>query len=333
MEEFDYKKFLIENRLTPNSRLLDEAYEDSLSPNTMSVLKQKSAQSLKDMLGGKSFMQASMDSMKYLQQVMMIEEPYKQQLEQLAKEVIYEEFPIVKQAGIQINAKLVNPSDLNISQQDDEDNVDPSDLDKLSVDKRRLINAITQGASIRGTKSYYWFRDTLDKIDPSLIEKYNQLVNNAYGIYDDDDAIAMMMAMLSQGSGTQGGESEAKFDEETDTLTINAKALTFPILIHEIIKGLYEIISLQGFSGNAEANKKIVQKVDKVSNEPEDLRYGKFIYDVLRDQVKDPSKRELYFAEIYKLNDDEFIEFIENSINDALTNSQKRFIDDLNNEI
>jgi hypothetical protein len=25
MEEFDYKKFLVENRLTPNSRLLNEA--------------------------------------------------------------------------------------------------------------------------------------------------------------------------------------------------------------------------------------------------------------------------------------------------------------------
>jgi hypothetical protein len=324
MKDFDLKKYLTEGRL------LQEAYEDSLSPDTMKTLKQKSASSAKDMLDGKSFMEASMKSMGYLQKVMNIEKPYRKELEDLALKVIYEEFPIVKQAGIRIEAQLVDPEGLNMEQSDSEEEIDIPSLDKMKIDKRRLINSITQGASIRGTKAYYWFKDKIDEINPSLIDDYNELLKVSYGIYDDDEAIAMMMAMLSQNQGSQGGESEAEFDEETDTLTIRAKALIFPILIHEIIKGLYEIVSLQGFTGDKEKNKDIVQKVDKTSNEPEDLRYGKFIYDALRDQVKDISKKELYFAEIYKLENEEFIEFIENSINDKLTSAQKRFSDETN---
>ena len=324
MKDFDLKKYLTEGKL------LQEAYEDSLSPDTMKTLKQKSASSAKDMLDGKSFMEASMKSMEYLQKVMNIEKPYRKELEDLALKVIYEEFPIVKQAGIRIEAQLVDPEGLNMEQSDSEEEIDIPSLDKMKIDKRRLINSITQGASIRGTKAYYWFKDKIDEINPSLIDDYNELLKVSYGIYDDDEAIAMMMAMLSQNQGSQGGESEAEFDEETDTLTIRAKALIFPILIHEIIKGLYEIVSLQGFTGDKEKNKDIVQKVDKTSNEPEDLRYGKFIYDALRDQVKDISKKELYFAEIYKLENEEFIEFIENSINDKLTSAQKRFSDETN---
>jgi len=324
MEEFDLKKYIIEGKL------LKEAYEDSLSPDTMKTLKQKSASSAKDMLDGKSFMEASMESMEYLQKVMSIEKPYRKELEDLALKVIYEEFPIVQQAGIKIEAQLVDPGSLNMKQDDSEEEVDSSSLDKMKIDKRRLINSITQGASIRGTKAYYWFKDKIDEINPSLIDDYNELLKVSYGIYDDDEAIAMMMAMLSQNQGSQGGESEAEFDEETDTLTVRAKALIFPILIHEIIKGLYEIVSLQGFTGDKEKNKNIVKTVDKTTNEPEDLRYGKFIYDALRDQVKDISKRELYFAEIYKLENEEFIEFIENSINNKLTPAQKRFSDETN---
>jgi len=320
-DNFNLRNFLY-------SKTLFEAYQGSLKPKTVKTLKAKSAQSLKDMLKGKSFMQAAMDSMTFLAKVQILEAPYKDVLEELAKEVVYEEFPIVKEAGIKINARLVEPEELNMKQSDDKPDEDISNaVDNLDVDKRRLINAITQGASIRGTKSYYLFKDIVDDLDPTLIDNYNELLANAYGIYDDDNAVSMMMAMLSQNAGNQGGESDVEWDEYTQTLTINAKALVFPILIHEIIKGLYEIVSLQGFTSDAEKNKEIVSKVDKATNEPEDLRYGKFIYDALRNHVSEnPKLLEKYLIEVYKLPNTDFKDFIENSINDELTDKDKYFI-------
>lgn len=307
-------------------------YKSIFTDKTFAKLKTSSAESLKDMLGGRSFMQASMESMQLLPQIMRAEKPYRDYLEVLAKEVLIKAYPIVEQTGIQIEAQLVQPGDLNIQQSNPPDEEDVQEfLEKAEIDRRRIINAITQGASIRGTKAFYIFKDILDALDESLIEKYNKIIANAYGIYDDDNAIAMMLAMMAQNSASQGGESEVDWNEEEGTLVIKAKAIVFPILIHELVKGLYEIISLQGFSGDAEKNKKIVAKVDKVTNEPEDLRYGKFIYDALAnhiiDSTYDPAKlRELFFIEVYKLPDDYFYAFIENSINDRLSASQKTWV-------
>jgi hypothetical protein len=310
-------------------------YKSIFSDKTFKNLKASSAESLKDMLKGKSFMQASMDSMKLIPQIIAAEKPYRDQLIELAKDVIKNAYPIVEQTGIELDADIVIPGDLNMQQSNQADTPSEEEVEefveKSGIDKRRIINAITQGASIRGTKAYYIFNDILDVMDESLLGKYNEILGNAYGIYDDDNAIAMMLAMMSQNSASQGGESEVDWDDEEGTLVIKAKAIIFPILIHELVKGLYEIISLQGFSGDAEKNKEIVAKVDKATNEPEDLRYGKFIYDALAkhiiDSPYDPVKlRELFFIEVYKMPDTEFHEFIENSINNELTLTEKNWV-------
>jgi len=165
-----------------------------------------------------------------------------------------------------------------------------------------------------------------------LVEKYDQILNDAYGIYDDDDAIAMMLQMLSQGGGqgaTAGGMSQGYFDENADQFVVKAEALIFPILVQEIIKGVYEIVAQEGFSRDLETNKKIMKRVDKVPNEPEDIRYGKFIFDAVNNLVADNAinndnrTREYFLAEIYKLEDVEFLQFVENLINDKLTSTQK----------
>tara|TARA_R110000796_G_scaffold14348_1_gene46803 strand:- start:228 stop:1292 length:1065 start_codon:yes stop_codon:yes gene_type:complete len=316
----------------------------SFDDSTQKKLKAKSADSLKQMLGDKSFRQASMDSMKLLQDVMELEGPYRDQLTELAKDIVYKMFPVIEQAGIDIDAEIVDsPQNMKITKQQGEEKIEDKEeaevaldavADKSNVDKRRIINSITQGAGIRGTKAYYLFDNAMDILETlGVKDKYEELVNNAYGVYDSDEAIAMMMAMLSQGGGSQGGESEVDWNEEEDTMTIKAKALTFPILMQEIIKGLYEFVSLQGFTDIAkDKGASITKAVDKVTNEPEDIRYGKFIYDGLRDLVDDYAEnpnevRELFFAEVYKLDSSWFKIFIENVINDQLTSDQKSWVE------
>lgn len=307
-------------------------YKSIFSDKTFQKLTAKSAESLRDMLGGKGFMQAARETLQLVPQIMQAEKPYIDYLEVLAKEVLLEAYPIVEQTGIEVEARLTQPEALTLPQSNPPDQEDVEEfLEKAGIDRRRIINAITQGASVRGAKAFYLFKDILDALDESLIERYNTILNNAFGVYDDDNAIAMFLAMVAQNTAPQAGESEVEWDDEEGTLKIKAKALIFPILVHELVKGLYEILSLQGFSGDAEKNKQIVAKVDRVSNEPEDLRYGKFIYDALvshiLDNQYDPRRlRELFFIEVYKLPDEKFYDFIENSINEDLTSSQKFWI-------
>jgi hypothetical protein len=110
------------------------------------------------------------------------------------------------------------------------------------------------------------------------------------------------------------------------------------MLVHEIVKGLYEIVGTEGFGADKEKNQAIVNTVDKLSNEPNDLRFGKFIYDAISDiyndgNINDPRVRELLFTEIYKLSEEEFIPFIENAVNNTLTSQQKKWASDTMRDI
>jgi len=312
--------------------LLEVEYEKIFSPKTMAGLKGKSGESLRSMLGNKSLMQTMVRSQAVLDEIIEAEEGYRDELEMVAAQMVTDAYPIIDYANIRIDAKIGNDFNLqNPPPQEDPTQPDfgEDDPEKLQA-KRRIINGITQGASIRGAFGFILFKEYLDDINPALVEKYNEIIKLAFGIYDDENAIAMLLAALAQGQTPHGGESEMEYDEETGQFVIKARAICFPMLVHEIVKGLYEIIGTEGFGADKEKNQAIVGAVDKLSNEPNDLRFGKFLYDAINkiyveSDVEDARIRELFFSSLYKLEDDEFFPFVENAVNDELTTAQKQW--------
>jgi hypothetical protein len=320
------------------AKLLEIEYEKIFSPKTMNALKGKSGESLRQMLGNKNMMQAMMKSQQLLGEIIEAEKDYRDELEMVAAQIVTDAYPIIDYANIKIDGKIVGTGDMNIQEPPPQD--DPSlpdfgegDPEKLKA-KRRIINGITQGASIRGAFGFMLFREYLDQINPELVQKYNEILKLSFGVYDDPNAIAMMLAALAQRGGAggqmQGGESKMEYDEENEQFVIKAKAICFPVLVHEIVKGLYEIVGTEGFGPDKEKNQAIVGAVDKVSNEPNDLRFGKFFYDAIsklynESNIEDARVRELFFAQVYKLGEDEFISFVENAVNDELTPDQKQW--------
>ena len=418
-------------------------YKDFFKPETLANLNKKSAESLKTMLGNQNLMQATIASSTLMDQFSKVEAPYKDKLERLAVGMVKELYPIIDDQGIQIDAKLGTTSDITRG------------LDEAASPEasRRVINGITQGAALRGTFLFFLFKEHLDDLDPTLIGKYNQIMKNVFGVYDDENAIAMMLAMIARGQKTAGGLSKVKINEikvnkpnelysvvnsdlnidydnlirnikihknkiqsklgitdidklnkfltfyincytevehqgdeelyvdmslndfledieemykaspeeewapdpEYDVVTINdilesnlseaksrftieARAANFPMLVHELIKGVYEVISLQGFKGDKASNQAVVDKVDLLKNEPDDLRYGKFIYDALNkvfvnSEYNDPRIREFFFIDVYQLSNEEFLEFVENAVNEELTAAQIRWANNTLREI
>lgn len=312
--------------------LKEAEYNKIFKPETIKNLDLKSKDSLKQLLGNKSLMQSMMRSQQLINQITEVESDYTDELEMLAVQIVKDMYPIIDYAGIEIDAQIVSMGDINLPNDEDEQDADSYEsIDNMPESmKRRIINGISQGASIRGPYLILLFREYLDQINPSLLDKYNEILNLAFGIYDNKEAVAIMLGMLARGEKMEGGSSEAEFNEEENTLLIKARAINFPFLVHEIIKGLYEIISLQGFSGNKERNQQVVKTVDKLKNEPNDITYGKFIYDSLNQlyqesNIDDARVRELFLAELYKLPDNEFIEFIEDSINNKLSSADKKW--------
>ena len=324
------------------ARITEVEYEKIFSPKTLALLKNKSGESLRQMLGSKDLRTVMMQSQTVLNEIVAAEDGYRDELEMVAAQMVTDAYPIIDYANIKIDAKIVGLDDLDIpNPPEGEDPASPDfgedDEEKLKA-KRRIINGITQGASIRGAFGFMLFKEYIDDISSELVGKYNEILKLAFGIYDDENAIAMMLAALAQGAKMQGGESEMEYDEENQQFVIKAKAICFPMLVHEIVKGLYEIVGTEGFGSDKEKNQAIVGAVDKLSNEPRDLQYGKFIYDAISkiyndSNIDDPRVRELFFAELYKSPDDEFFPFIENAINDELKPLQKKWAADTMKDI
>lgn len=315
-------------------RLLEIEYEKIFSPKTMAALKGKSGESLRQMLGNKNLTQTLMRSQRVLNEIIEAEGEYRDELAMVAAQMVTDAYPIIDYANIKIEAEITDMSNLDIkmpppSEDPGSPDFGEDDPEKLKA-KRRIINGITQGASIRGAFGFMLFKEYLDQINPELVSKYGEILKLVFGIYDDPNAIAMMLSMLAQGQKMQGGESEMEYDEENEQFVIKAKAICFPMLVHEIVKGLYEIVGTEGFGADKTKNQAIVGAVDKLEHEPEDLQYGKFIYDAISDlynqsEIDDPRVRELFFTAVYKLPDDEFFPFIENAINGELTGDQKNW--------
>ena len=310
------------------ARLVEVEYDKIFSAKTMAALKGKSGESLRQMLGNKNLMQTLTRSQALLGEIIDAEDGYRDELEMVAAQMVTDAYPIIDYANIKIDAKIVGMGDLDIQTGEGEISLDDMpETKETEKAKRRIINGITQGASIRGAFGFMLFKEYLDQINPELVDKYGEILKLAFGIYDDENAIAMMLSMLAQGQKMQGGESEMEYDEQEEQFVIKAKAICFPMLVHEIVKGLYEIVGTEGFGPDKEKNKAIVGAVDKLSNEPNDLRFGKFLYDAISkiyndSDIDDARVRELFFAELYKLSDEDFFPFVENAINDELTSAQ-----------
>ena len=312
-------------------KIVEAQYEEFFPPEVVKLLKSKSAESRKKMLGNQSLGQVMAKTSQLINSIAEIEAPHISQLEKLAVDLVREAYPIIDDQNIKIIAKIgEKPNDKECK------NCKLVPVTKVKMpedEKRRIINGITQGSSIRGAYAVNLFSDSLDQMDSSLVQKYNELLNNAFGIYDDEEAIAMLLAMLAQqpNYAAKGGESEGGYDEENDELVVKAWGMNFPILVHEIVKGLYELISLSGFNADKEKNQQVVDRVDQLENEPDDLRFGKFIYDAINDlyinsEYDDPRMREYLLQDIYKLEVSEFKTFILNLIQDKLTSDQTQWV-------
>jgi hypothetical protein len=345
-------------------KLREIEYSDIFKdPETLSGVERRNAETRARLLGNDSLRQIMQKSGVLISQLAQAEAPYKTELENLAVEMVKQMYPIIGEYNIEIEATLgesqLPPKDDNEDEEEEEDGIeqpqipsqDQPDLKNDEVAKRRLINAITQGASIYGSLDKP-FIDFLDDVDDNLLQRYSAVLSNledsvtkygdslkkVFGIFYDKEAVAMLLAMLAGNPGGaaasgKGGESEADFDDDGN-LKIRATGIIFPFLVHEIIKGLYEIISLQGFTKDASTNADIAAAADKLEHEPEDFGTGTHILADLKAlytgaNVRDKISFELFLANLYREDDAAaFVAFIENLLNNRLTSSQKQWAED-----
>ena len=320
----------------------------------------KVADKLKEVVGNQNISSQQVQGMIYgemmrrLPNIMRIEAAHKEELEQLAVEASLEEGE-VPEGRYQIDAQLGQPDtgDFRFEPEDDEeedekeegkdeleipsfDVEDLTDEEQLELEKhkRNIINAIIQGAAKKG---HYLFQKPsvkarLDEIDPSLYRDYLGIMAINDFMYFTMEQMIEMMSQTGQGVAGKVKLSNADSDEEggdeggdegaPDT-KISATGLIFPILCHEIIKGLEEAKGRHGLPKEPGLRQKVQAQVDTLANEPMQLRIGPEIVERLRnalpDSMFDESNKGLinwFHILLYQIPAQEFLEIIGNAISE-----------------
>lgn len=227
--------------------------------------------------GGNALMQLMMTVGQAMQRLVMIQSQNKEELEALAVELVKNELGI-PDGAMQFDAELVmQPMGAAQGMQSEPEMPSEEEVEELMGDmenfnleraKRRFINSLIQGAAFKGGHMYNLVRDEINAINPQLMNLYavtQALMEHAYWIFPD------MEGMAGSGGG-QMGQSEV--DEETDPPTVKARAVTFPLLVHELVKGVYEIFGTHGLPDDPRQQEMILSAEDTLPAEIWDSRLG-----------------------------------------------------------
>jgi hypothetical protein len=223
-----------------------------------------------------------MTVMQSMQRLIMIQMQNKKRLEDLAVELVRTEMGIPEDA-MQFKAELVmqpmGPAGgmQNEPEMPSEEEVEEfmGDMEEFNLErsKRRFINSLIQGAAFKGGHMFNLVRNEINDINPQLMDLYTTtqaLMEHAYWIFPD-------MEGMAGGGGGQMGQSEV--DEETDPPTVKAKAVTFPLLVHELVKGVYEIFGTHGLPDDPKQQEMILNAEDTLPAEIWDSRLGPIFWE------------------------------------------------------
>lgn len=230
-----------------------------------------------------------MTAMMLMQEITLTEEPNKEELQELAINLIRNMYNVPDSIDLKafLEAKN-NPQDLDGEGGDDEeedDNLEISNERKLElipfIEKRRILNSLVHGCAIhQWTSAYYLVQDELNEINPELLNKYNKIA--ALVNYFNWMIYFEPMFDMGQMPITQGVNKVSVSEQKIDAYAIN-----FPVLIHELSKGVIDYIITAGVPNleddgvNPQELKYIYEEADKYSHEQWHYFFGPTLWRAL----------------------------------------------------
>jgi hypothetical protein len=229
-----------------------------------------------------------------------------------------------------------------------------TDPDKISaIQMRKLTNAITQGEA-KNAKRIILLPETMEGMTEILgedrakrmIELLSKITDIA-SVFDWKIPMEVQLQMWERDKSGFAGSVEVDWENEPETPedianriladlekgeldspeiepvldqmvpTINALGTDFAMLIHETIKGIYELISSAAIPKDEEIAQDVIASTDTLQDEIEDLRYGPYLAADLRDTINRlsgnidiPNIREYVYGKLMQLSPDEFLDIM-----------------------
>jgi len=213
-----------------------------------------------------------------------IERSHKKELESLAVKLVTKELNVPK-GSLQFDAKIKPIGQINLSGMDKKQptkkeeeelaiNADQHFQQSQEEMKRRFINGLIQGAANKGHYMFHLVEKELNEIDEDLLNLYGAMITANdlnYWVWPDAD--------ISAAGEQESAAGKVKIDMSTEPPTIRVEAINFPTLVHELVKGIMEYLSLYGLPTDDKMRRNVLQKTDFLDSEMWDLRFGPQLWD------------------------------------------------------
>jgi hypothetical protein len=215
---------------------------------------------------------------------MELEAKHLKELEKLAIDMIREEYDMGEDV-VEINVELT--PDINIEGTKKHPTPKPTSVEfdnhnqiieaNEEVYKRRFLNAMIQGAAKKCNHMFHMVDDELTDIDPRLLNKYDKMMVSADYMY---------YIVPEMENGVNGGVVKVDFPtKDNPKAIITAQAMVFPVLIHELVKGVMELLSGHGLPKNKKIANFVIDKADFLAAEPWDMRIGPALWSRFTDAI------------------------------------------------
>lgn len=225
--------------------------------------------------------QVMKESLPLVFETMGIEAKHKKALVKLAVEMVREEYDMDEDV-VEIHAELTDTINMEGTKKNPKPmatEVEFKNHDELTnaneeVYKRRFINSMIQGAAKKCNHMFHMVDDKLIELDPRLPNKYAKMMAAADYMY----YIIPEMDNADIGS-VSGGVVRVQFPTASNPkAVIHAQAMVLPVLIHELVKGVMELISAHGLPKKKRIGEYVINKADFLAAEPWDMRLGPAIW-------------------------------------------------------
>jgi len=245
--------------------------------------------------------------------VVEAEKPHRKALEDLAVEMIREDFDLSEDTMI-FDAKLVDKVELGQkltnSGPDEEyqmefEKYEDIDNAEAEVMNRRFINCMIQGAAMRCNHMFNLKNEEIQKFDPTLPAKYKKLMSAAeYMYFVIPEGVSNKVVNVPS---SIGGMVDVDYDEN-EVPVITVEALTLPVMIHELVKGVMEVVAQHGFTEDDALNEYIVSQADFLTAEASDMRMGPALWGKFMEAIepRDSNLKQHVFYNLIKKPTSEF---------------------------
>ena len=265
-------------------------------------------------------------------ETMGLETKNRKKLVELAIKMVREEYDMGEDV-VEIHAELTdrinmegtkkNPKPVTV--QMEFDNHDAMTNANKEVYKRRFLNAMTQGAAKKCNHMFHMVDDDLTNIEPRLANKYSKMMAAADYMY---------YIIPKMENGVNGGVVRVQFPTASNPkAVIYAQAMVFPVLIHELVKGVMELLSAHGLPKDKKTGEFVISQADFLAAEPWDMRMGPGLWSRFTNAIEpdDFHLKHHIYSELAALPVDEFNVKMREVM--ANTTEGKKVIKDIVNEV